>query len=115
MDGDGDSGILRVFENVHLDDASPFWHENSNGLISEGQCAEGQGIESFIVIQRCCWSRVMVAIDSEGDVLKEEGLGSGVWISRFSVLGRSEEPVESCDGKVEGVAVEDAVGRMVEV
>ena len=84
-------------------------------LVSEGQRGHGDGVESFVVIQRSCRAGVGAAMDGEGDVAEEEGLGPGIRIGGFQVLGGPEEPVEGDNDEVDGVSVEGSIGRVVEV
>ena len=83
-------------------------------LVRELQCCVGDLVEIILVIQRCGVGVVDFAVDGEMDVAKFEGLASGVGVV-ISVLGRTEQPVEGDDDKVDAVTVEDAPDRVVGV
>ena len=113
--GDATEGFDGTEEGVGVGAMTHLFTTDSILLVREGQEGQGDGLDGLIVMQRHCRRRMLAPVDGEGDILEEEGLGPGVWIGGLQVLGRTEEPVEGNDDEIDGVAVEETKGRVVEV
>ena len=107
--GNAAQGFDRTEEGIRVGAVADLFTVDSILLVSEGQRGHGDGVESFVVIQRSCWTGVGKAIDGESDVTEEEGLRPGIWIGGFQVLSWAEEPVEGDNDEVDGVSVEGPI------